>query len=250
VAAGLGVGLFLGLGGGVFAEELGEEGLALGVGEGGVGGGGGLLLLEEFVEDVAEVEGVGAGAGVGDAMGVDELDERSGGAEADGVQVAGGEQTADGVDGFGGGSAELAGDIVPEVVLTAIELGDEEGVAILPAKEGGAVNAEAGADVVVFGAGEDVIEDELLLVGEGSGNGSCECVVVYDRRVKMGERIFASGGNVASGCIWLHWRNGGGSGGVGWRSVNLVGGFNGADEIFGHWNLPLKVGSQFTAIPN
>jgi hypothetical protein len=173
VAAGLGVGLFLRFCAGVFAEELGEEGLALGVGEGGVGGGGGLLLLEEPVEDVAEVEGVGGG-GVRDAVGVHELDERSSGAEADGVHVAWGEQTADGVDGFGGGGAKLAGNVVPEVVLAAIELGDEEGVAVFPAEEGGAVDAEAGADMVVFGARQDVIEDELLLVGEGPRDASCE----------------------------------------------------------------------------
>src|SRR5438445_98434 len=81
LAAGEGFGVVLGLGGGVCFEELIEQGLTLGVGEGWVGGIGRarLLLTEELVENVIQVGRIrGAGR---DAVGADELEDGAGGAE-------------------------------------------------------------------------------------------------------------------------------------------------------------------------
>jgi len=154
--------------GGVFGEELVEEGLALGVGErgrirvGGWGGGG----TEEGVEDAGD----GRGAGGGKPGGVDEGDEGAGGAEGGwGVKK---ELIAEGADGVGHTEAEGAGDVGPDFVLSAVQFGHEGGMAVSPVVEGFAVDAEGGADVPLVVTDEEVIDGGELLGGEGVSLGS------------------------------------------------------------------------------
>jgi hypothetical protein len=131
-----------------------EEGLALGVGE---GGGVGLSRrfwlggAEEGVEDVADAGGVGGG----ELVGVDEVDEGAGGAELGHVVAGDIEVPVEDLDGVIDGEAEGIGGLAPELLVAAIELGDEEGVFGFPVVEGLGVNLEAVADVVLGFAGED-----------------------------------------------------------------------------------------------
>jgi len=154
------------------------------------------LLEEEFVEDVVQVGGIGGGGGY--AVGSNELEDGPGGAEARGVVAEVGELVADGVDGAGGSEVEVAGDIVPEFLATAMKFGHEVGVVVLPAVKGGAIDADARADLVFIVVAEEAVEGVFLFFGAGAVGDGCGGVRNGVWGGKMGKRIFAFCWNDAS----------------------------------------------------
>lgn len=167
-----GGGFFFGCGLRVLGHQLIEEGLALGGGESGcilIGfrRGFGLGAAQQHVEDMVDVGGVICGR---ETVGFDEMNERAGGAEA-GEVVGAVELEVDGADGFGDGEAKISGEIVPKLLVTAIEFGDEDWIVVLPAIEGGGVDLEVEADIVIGLAGDEHVEGGAMPLGEVAGGG-------------------------------------------------------------------------------
>ena len=120
------------------------------------------MFAEELVEDFT---GIGGAGGEDTLAGFGHLEKGADGAEL-GHVVGATEVKLNGLEGADDVDAKAGGKVGPDFLVAAIELGHEEGMAVFPAIEGGAIDAEKRADDIVGIADQEIVEGLELLGGK------------------------------------------------------------------------------------